>query len=91
MVVTRGLDRVDGTHVDGGMGDDLWSAHTAEIRKLFEASFVDGAPPRGFKDFCEDYATGCSTTASMRTVLARIASEARERIHNAYSKRHEFD
>mmetsp|Transcript_23471 Transcript_23471/g.70361 ORF Transcript_23471/g.70361 Transcript_23471/m.70361 type:complete len:90 (-) Transcript_23471:51-320(-) len=89
MVVVRGLDRIDGTHVDSTMDDTLWAEHTAEIRARFEASFVDGAPPVAFNEFCEDYATGRLTTAAQRKAVERISQAARDRA-SSYEKRSDY-
>ena len=35
MVLVRGLDRLDGSAIEG-MGDELWARHAAEIQRRFE-------------------------------------------------------
>ena len=35
MVLVRGLDRLDGSAIEG-MGDELWSRHAAELQRRFE-------------------------------------------------------
>jgi hypothetical protein len=66
MVLVRGLDRLDGTALEG-MSDELWAEHTAELQARFEAQQgQDGA--LGFTEFCAQFAElgGLSTAAMGR-------------------------
>lgn len=62
MTVVPGLDRLDGSAIDG-MPDELWSQHSAEL--------LDQKPEDvPFNEHCKRYADGTDlTTAAMRTFL----------------------
>ena len=62
MVLVPGLDRLDGSAIDG-MPDELWSQHTAELL----AQKPEQAP---FNEYCARFADGTDlSTAAMRTFV----------------------
>eukprot|EP01051_Picozoa_sp_SAG22_P001821 SAG22_NODE_75_length_22256_cov_45.062960_8_plen_286_part_00 len=69
MVLVPGLDRLDGSLLDG-MPDALWSEHSAELTATFEAAASAGAaaaePPPSFARFCARHVSG----ADLRTKAA---------------------
>ena len=65
MVLVRGLDRLDGTNLEG-MSDELWSQHTAELTQRFQVQ--DPGPDAGglgFTEFCARFDAGAATTEAM--------------------------
>ena len=74
MVLVRGLDRLDGSAIDG-MPDELWSEHTAEML----ASQPEGAP---FSEHCARYADGtdlsAQTPASQSPLLLIFLAQPKE-------------
>jgi beta-phosphoglucomutase-like phosphatase (HAD superfamily) len=69
-MLVAGLDRLDGSVIDG-MPDDLWALHTAEIRsELAEVQKTE--PGTDFGTFCRRYMGGDDlTTQAMRTFLVQ--------------------
>ena len=62
MVLVPGLDRLDGSAIDG-MSDELWSQHTAEVL----AQKAEDAP---HNEHCQRYADGTDlSTAAMRAFV----------------------
>eukprot|EP00747_Dinoflagellata_sp_TGD_P212046 gnl/TRDRNA2_/TRDRNA2_85183_c0_seq2.p1 gnl/TRDRNA2_/TRDRNA2_85183_c0~~gnl/TRDRNA2_/TRDRNA2_85183_c0_seq2.p1 ORF type:complete len:241 (-),score=58.78 gnl/TRDRNA2_/TRDRNA2_85183_c0_seq2:384-1052(-) len=81
MVLVRGLDRLEGTALEG-MSDELWSEHTAELQVRFEAQ-QDQPGALGFTEFCEQFAelggltTGALVRHQEKRNQMRLAAERR--------------
>ena len=71
-MIVPGLDRLDGTAVDGRLSDEEWREHTAEVMDLFaeEVARADPENAPSMVEFAAPFARGERTTAAMRRVAA---------------------
>ena len=75
MVLVRGLDRLEGSAIEG-MGDELWARHAAEIQRRFEGP--ENAVLEHHPDTLEamrgegptTFRAGCSCRRSARSLAA---------------------
>jgi len=78
-MIIPGLDRLDGTQVNGSMDDETWHEHTTELmdeyQKLLPSTEVS------MMEFCRDYAQGLKKTRAMLKLEAR--AEAAKRVTQA--------
>ena len=74
-MIVPGLDRLDGTAVNGELldSDELWHEHTTEILELFEFENQNKNPEDFISmiEFCTPYANGKKFTQAMRRARAK--------------------